>query len=232
MLIIILLIIIYIFYFLIENDYDNNKVNKATLKKDGFVKLGKLYNKIDALQYLPKGYMFLDYKYTIKGCSLSTYHRDVTSSQYIFKTSRPIYTYIVYYNEGPQISVCPGSHKTVPFLFSRGCNISGKKYDSYLFNCDLVHAGNMNNFNEKRYVEQYKIAHIDDFKKLKSLQGINKNKIGSCKITYLYEYISRKFSLLFSHIANHVMTPYLQKNQNNLFNSILITLYGRQFYNK
>ena len=33
-----------------------------------------------ALALLPAGYEFLNYRYGISGCSLSTFHRDVTSS--------------------------------------------------------------------------------------------------------------------------------------------------------
>ena len=97
----------------------------ASLDEDGFAILGKVKNE-HCLNILPKGYKFINYKYSIKGCSLSTFHRDVTSSQYIFKTKYPIYTFARYLNTGPHISVCPGSHKTAPFLFSNPYSICGE----------------------------------------------------------------------------------------------------------
>ena len=84
----------------------------------------------------------------------------VTSSQYIFNTKYPVYTYIKYYNNGPHISLCPGSHKIVPFNFNKAKIINGNKNDGYLFNCDLIHAGAMNNYKEERLVMQYKIPVI------------------------------------------------------------------------
>ena len=183
------------------------------------------------LTYLPENYIFLNYKYYIKGCSLSTFHRDVTSSQYIYKTKYPTYTYIQYFNTGPHLSVCQGSHKTTPYLFQPPITISGVKGDSYLFNCDLVHAGAINQFGNKRYVKQYKIIHKDDVKIMSHLIGINKNKIGKCNLNYSYEIFTRKLSILFSYFSNHILTPYLQKNDNSYINKLLIYCYGRSFYN-
>ena len=99
--------------------------------------------------------------------------------------------------------------------FSNPETIYGKKGDSYLFNCDLVHAGAINNFGKSRYVIQYKIAHESDFIKLKDLHGLYKNKI---VIVILLNKIFEKCSLMFSYITNHVLTPYLQKNYNTYFN--------------
>lgn len=226
---IILLIYLLYSYILTIKNVNNNKT--PSLKKDGYLIL-KNMKKENILNILPSGYRFLDYKYSIKGCSLSTFHRDVTSSQYIFKTKYPVYTYIKYFNTGPQLSICPGSHLTVPYLFSNPEIIYGKKGDSYLFNCDLVHAGAINNFGKSRYVIQYKIAHESDFIKLKDLHGLHKNKINNCNINLLNKIFLRKCSLMFSYITNHVLTPYLQKNYNTYFNKFLLKLYGSSFYNK
>ncbi len=78
------------------------------------------------LQKLPKDYAFIDYSYTIKNTSLSYFHRDVTSSQIIYKSTHPIYTVIIYKNDGELLSICPGSHSTYPFVNSPIINIHGK----------------------------------------------------------------------------------------------------------
>jgi len=181
--IIILLFIIYIIWFLEETNYEKEN---PSLDEDGFI---KLYNikKEYVLSHLPKDYIFIDYKYIIKGCTLSTFHRDVTSSQYIYKTVYPVYTYIVYYNDGPHISLCPGSHKSVPFNFNKAKIINGEKNDGYLFNCDLIHSGALNNFKEKRLVKQYKICHKNDLNKLKHLIGVNKYQTNDCIMNINYE---------------------------------------------
>ena len=225
--IIIIIFIIYLIWYLNETEYIKEN---PTLEEDGFI---KLYNikKEYVLSYLPKDYAFIDYKYTIKGCSISTYHRDVTSSQYIYNTKYPVYTYSIYFNKGSQISICPGSHKTVPFNFNKGYIIKGDKYDSYLFNCDLIHAGAINEHGDNRYFEQYKICHKDDLNKLKHLIGLNDNIVKKCDINIIYEIFLRKLSLLFPYITNHVFTKYLQSKQNNIFQKIINIIYKRDFYN-
>ena len=183
-------------------------------------------------QHITDDYVILNYEYVIKGCSLSTYHRDVTSSRYVFKTRHPVYTYIQYFNDGPLLSVCPKSHKTTPFNFNRPITINGTQNTAILFNCDLLHAGCINQFGDKRIVKQYKIAHKDDLDKLKHLQDIKKVKVGECDISPTYEYLCRKISLQFPYLFNHVLTPYLQSNHDTLLNTILLNIYGRSFYNR
>ena len=219
----------YLSYFLKETDYVKNENN---LDKNGFA---ILENRDEIYNYLSNNYKFLNYKYTIKGCTLQTFHRDVTSSQYIFKTKYPIFTYIEYFNRGPVLSVCPGSHKTVPFLFQRAKTIYNNSNNSIgiLFNCDLIHAGALNDLGNKRYAIQYKIAHKDDFENLKHLSDINKITDYDCKNNNVVKnYILRKFSLIFSYPINHIFTRYLQDNQNNILNNILIKILGKKFYNK
>lgn len=213
-----ILLIVLMFVFTIERQVPEDYV--PTLEKDGFV----FVNKKDVLRQLPPGYKFLDYKYTINGCTLATFHRDVTSSQYVFKTKYPVYTFITYEYDGPTLTVCPGSHKTVPLLFSRPITVNAK---SVLFNCDLVHAGALNVDRKPRKAVQYKIAHRDDVQALKSLNGIRKVKTGDCSKGN--DIIYRKLSIIFSYILNHHMTPYLQNRESNL----LCKLIGekRCFYN-
>lgn len=229
-------VILILFYEIINNIWLKEIVDKhqnnRNLKKDGYIVFNGKINNDTVLKNLQSDYVFIDYKYVIKGCTLSTFHRDVTSSKYIFKTKYPIYTYIVYNNKGPLLSVCPGSHLTTPFLYSKPLTIIGKNSStSILFDSDLVHAGALNNLGDLRYAIQYKIAHKDDLNSLKSLSNIYTEKIGKCNISKNYEIFSRKISILFSYIINHHFTKYLQYNDNGIFNKLGLYLYGREFYN-
>ena len=188
--------------------------------------------KQEALRILPKGYVFLDYQYTIHGCSLSSFHRDVTSSPYVYETAYPVYTCIVYHHAGPLLSVCPGSHRTTPYLYSSPVVLtSPASSTAILFHCDLVHAGAMNTLGKDRYVEQYKIAHTRDLPALRHLQHIHTTQRGDCDISYGYEWWIRKLSWVGSHIANHHFTPYLQSRPDTPVGKLILTLYGRGFYN-
>ena len=212
---------------IIDNDTEYRNLND-----DGYIVFRNKVNNNHILEKLPKNYVFLDYKYTIHGCTLSTFHRDVTSSKYIFNSKYPIYTYIVYNNKGPLLSVCPGSHLTSPFLYSKPLTIIGNnKNTSILFDCDLVHAGALNNLGDSRYAVQYKIAHKDDLNKLTHLFNKDTKKIGKCNISKNYEIFSRKASILFSYIINHHFTKYLQYKNNGILNKLGLYLYGREFYN-
>jgi len=207
------------------------------LNRDGYVLIpgGRLK---EALRRLPPGYVFLNYRYTIDGCSLSTFHRDVTSSAYVYETQHPVYTFIVYRSAAPNtplMSVCPGSHRTTPFLVSSPVVVSASKdsLTGILFDCDLVHAGALEQYNANRHVEQYKIAHVDDLSKLTHLANIDMKK--SCvrpTVSYPYEWASRRASWIFAHVANHHLTPYLQDPPDNAFGKMLVSAYGRDFYNQ
>jgi len=169
-----LFILVIILYFTYERKYDEKY--KPTLEHDGFIFLDSADSK-HILKHLPNGYQFMDYKYTIEGCTLSTFHRDVTSSQYVFKTEHPTYTFIKYDHEGPALSVCPGSHRTAPLLISQPITVNSKYV---LFNCDVVHAGSLNLKKLPRKAIQYKIIHDNDRTRLKHLNGIHKVKKGDC----------------------------------------------------
>lgn len=197
----------------------------ANLERDGF----EVVEPKDVLARLPKGYAFLPYRYTIEGCTLSTFHRDVTSSRYVFKTKHPVYTFITYdYAAGAPLAVCPGSHRTTPVLFSPPVKVNAR---SVLFDCDLVHAGALNEFHTPRRATQYKVAHVDDHPRLKHLFGIDTKKVGNCAETNYYtDFILRKLSLLFSYPINHIFTGHLQQRKSTL----LCQLIGEErcFYNK
>ena len=222
---ILILILILILYFTYEGKY--NTKYKPSLKDDGFIFFNSP-NKDNVLKHLPKGYQFINYKYTIHGDGISTFHRDVTSSQYIYKTKYPVYTFITYKHEGSGISVCPGSHKTTPLLFTHPINVNSK---NVLFNCDLLHAGSLNLNNLPRIAITYKIAHKEDLELMKHLNGINKVKQNDCnkRINIFIDIFYRKCSLLFCYVFNHQLTPYLQSRKGN----ILCKLFGEErcFYN-
>lgn len=229
--IILLIIILYLIYILYETKdiYSNNR----TIEKDGYIVINNANNK-DILKYLPKDYVFIDYKYKIKGCTLSTFYHDVTSSQYIYKTKYPVYTFIIYFNEGPLLAVSPNSHKSTPFLWDKSIVIYGKKNTGVLFNCDLIHVGAINNFEESRHAIQYKICHIDDLNTLSHLIGINKINYGKCNNSKLYEYLCRKLSMIFPFIFNHLFTSLLQEKpkKDKIFEYIITNYYIGDFYNK
>lgn len=222
--IILLLILVAILY---ATERRASPTFSPTLHDDGFVLMDRP-TKQEILSKLPNGYKFLDYKYTIHGCTLSTFHRDVTSSQYVYKTEHPVYTFITYEYDGPALSVCPGSHATVPMLYSRPVTVNA---NSVLFNCDVVHAGSLNLEKKPRKAVQYKLAHEDDVEKLKHLKGIRKDKHGDCtkRNNVTLDVLYRKLSLLFSYVVNHHMTPYLQDRKSNT----LCKLIGEErcFYN-
>lgn len=237
-LLIIIIIIIYlvlllliIYYQLFETD-DLNKYNR-TIQKDGY----KVFDHDDKniiLKYLPNNYLFINYKYEIKGCTLSTFHRDVTSSQYIYKTKYPVYTLITYYNSGPLLTICPDSHTTTPFLLSSPVIIYGNPKTSILFNCDIVHAGAINNFGIYRHAIQYKICHYDDLFRLQHLIGIDKISYGKCNNSHdNYVYILRKISLFFSYIVNHLFTDLLQKKpkKDSISDFLINNFFIGDFYN-
>ena len=129
------------------------------------------------LSILPDGYEFLNYKYTILGPALYTYHRDVTSSKSSFNTKYPTYTAIQYEYEGNFLSVSPGSHLSWKFNFPE--SLKGKKNTLILFDCDLVHGGIDAPANISRKAIQYKIAHKDDLYLLHDVQGITVTQKGS-----------------------------------------------------
>jgi len=217
--------IIYSIFYLFETSEDYIiSINKRNLQDDGFIVLydknyattinypsEKLIN--DALHNLPVGYQFIDYVYTIEDAALSTFHRDVTSSKNIHKTKYPVYTLILYKYDGELLSICPGSDKTYPFVFSTIINISGVKGTAFLFDCDLLHAGCKNNCKERNVI-QYKICHKEDVSKLSHLNGIRVNKNQKCEIS-VYDDCLRKCSYFFEFPINYIFYPLMVKREDD-----------------
>jgi hypothetical protein len=228
--VIVIILVCIVYFYTSTNEYKANIKKKTSLTVEGYI-----VNPKNPLKELPEGYEFVNYRYTIKGCTLSTFHRDVTSSAYEFKTNHPVYTYIEYFTKGALISVCPGSHKTVPLLYSNPEIIySENEKTSILFNSDIVHAGVINEeTTNERYAIQYKIVHKDDLKKFPKLVGIDKVKEGNCDVTRNtgWEIVLRRMSLFNSFLINHVFTKYLQENQHNILNKIALKLTNKDFYN-
>lgn len=180
---IIIIILLCIVYQLYESCFE--KIPCSTLNDDGFV---IIEDETKVLDVLPEGYVFLDYEYDIRGCTIQTFHRDVTSSAYYFNTKHPVYTFTIYKTKGKLLSVCPSSHKTVPFVWSSPKIIqSNNDKTCILFNSDLVHAGAMSDIGNNRHATQYKIVHVDDLGKFKNLQGVKKMLLWNAKTQHIQE---------------------------------------------
>jgi len=202
-------------------------IGKRTIENDGFCVLydpeyirsvssgdspsRKLH--ADALAQLPPGYVFVDYIYKISDAALSTFHRDVTSSQHVYDTVHPIYTLILYKYSGDLLSLCPGSHASYPFVWSPVVNVRGRKGTAFLFNSDLLHAGQKNGCKDREVV-QYKLSHLDDLPKLHHLHGIRANKADVCTDT-LYQSVVRKLSYFFEMPINICFYPMMIKREDN-----------------
>ena len=221
-----ILVFYFVFYYLEDDELSNSG---RTLEKDGFCTMDNP-TKTEVLDSLPDGYQFLDYSYSIKNASLSTFHRDVTSSKTIYETRYPVYTIILYKYGGELLSVCPGSDKTNPFTASRIVNVLGPSGTAFLFDCDLLHAGCVNNCEERELV-QYKICHKDDVYKLSHLNGINMTKEYVCEIS-TWNQILRKASYYFEMPINYFLYPFLSKRyDNNSTIGKIQSVIPIQFYN-
>lgn len=238
--IIMLVMIIYIIYYSIPLSLKN----PPTIENEGFCywKTNKYLDYLNPIQKreeikeeflskLPDGYIFLDYYYYIKGCSLSTHHRDVTSGQHYFKTKYPTYTAIIYEYDGDFLSITPNSHNEFPFIFSRSTNISGEKNTCVLFNADMLHCGMINKVGVNRKVIQFKIVHRDDLDKLLELNNIRVDKEGQCNLKKHSELGLRFISYHFAWFINSFLTPLLQKHKKDGLGHILQSIVPVSFYN-
>lgn len=171
----------------------------------------------DILRELPEGYQFMDYIYKIENNSLSTFHRDVTSSKSIFQTKYPVYTVILYKYDGELFSFCPRSNHSYPFTWSHITNVSGKKGTVFLFDSDLLHAGG-NPSGVKREVVQYKVCHGEDLERLTELTGVRMDKKEVFNRNHsisIYQAFLRKASYFFEMPINYFCYPLMIKRQNS-----------------
>lgn len=238
--IILFLFILILLYFIEFNENSMISSQTRTLQKDGFcVLIDKEYMNTkdvpckklqrDVLSKLPDGYVFIDYIYKIQDTSLSTFHRDVTSSQNIYHTKHPVYTMILYKYDGELLSVCPKSNQQYPFVLSNITNIYGNAGTTFLFNSEILHAG-MKNKCKKRGVIQYKLCHIDDIPLLGHLYGVNAYRKDVCKDSF-YESCIRKLSYYLQLPINTIFYPIMIKRQNNSFIGTIQSYIPITFYN-
>jgi hypothetical protein len=198
---------------------------ERTIREDGFCILyDPIYSKNtqdwpckemeqDVLNYLPINYAFMDYIYKINNVSLSTFHRDVTSSQYIYNTKHPIYTVILYKYSGELLSLCPRSHSSYPFCWSSIVNLDGENGTVFIFNSEILHAGRINGC-KKREVIQYKVCHKEDWDKLGHLHGVRMEKTELCRPSY-WDCFVRKLSYYFEMPINYLLYPLMIKREHD-----------------
>ena len=226
---VLVLLILLVVYYSYEHNIDISEISENTnIHEDGFkiwnVKFKKNESKHNmlkklkelSLKELGKDYVFLDYKYHLKGCSVSTFHRDITSNKTTLKTKYPTYTALIYNYNGTYFSICPKSHKTYPFTFKRPLSISGKNVGLVLFDGDLLHAGMINNIGNKRDFMQFKIVHKSDFKKLKHLNKINLYKQNDCNNSFFFDLLLRKLSYFFACFINLFNSFFIKKEKSGL----------------
>ena len=211
-----------------------NGYSTRTLETDGFCCFhldNREEERTKTLASLPPDYEFLDYEYVIYSAALSTFHRDVTSSQVLYGCLYPVYTLIVYEYDGDLLSICPASDKSWPFVWTRIVNLSGPKGTCVLFNSEMLHAGQPNQC-RPRFARQYKICHRDDIKKLVHLQGIRAKKDTEC-VDDLSSRMKRKISYYFAFLINHVFYPFLMQkwDEDTWMGQMQSWLPDHQFYN-
>jgi len=238
-----LFIILYFIYYFQENDEDYHIAMKTrTIEKDGFCILYhpiyafKTYHmpctelKQAVLYRLPPGYLFIDYVYKINNASLSTFHRDVTSSKYLLKTKHTVYTLILYKYDGELLSLCPGSNKTYPFVWSTILNLNGKSGTAVLFDSELLHAGRTNQCKNRRVI-QFKLCHKDDLEKLESLQGVSMEKDEVCENTFS-SMVRRRISYFFEMPIHYFAYKFMiKKEDSNTVIGSIQSIIPIQYYN-
>lgn len=237
----VLIIIIFLIFYFIYYSEENITESPKNIMDKGFMYYQcneKLENlnvmqkqniiKEKVLSNLPKDYVFLDYYYYIKGCSLSTFHRDVTSGQKYLNTKYPTYTVILYEYTCDFLSLCPNSHNQFPFIYSKPVDISGNLNTVVIFNSDILHAGMINNIGINRKVLQFKVAHKDDLHFFTEINNVKLEKTTDCKINRQFEHILRFLSLHFSWLINGISYPLLQKKYDNNYIQEIIPV---SFYN-
>lgn len=233
-LVILFLILFIDLYYFFESSEPVDERFARSIYEDGFCCFSTKSREDErsiALQKLPKNYVFLDYEYTIHSTALSTFHRDVTSSQHLYDCENPVYTLIVYEYGGDLVSICPASDKSWPFVWSRIVNISGPPGTCVLFNSEILHAGQTNHC-RPRLARQYKLCHLDDIKKLQHLQGIRATKNIECVDDFLSR-MKRKVSYYFAFLINHLFYPFLMRKwePDTLMGRMQSWLPDHQFYN-
>ena len=226
-----LLVLLAAFFALPPVEYRLLNLSGQNLFKDGFTSFESRPSDLiqETLERLPQGYIFLDYSYSIKGDSLVTWHRDVTSGQSYHGTLFPTYTLIHYLCDGDLLTVSPGSHLTLPFSFGQTFILNGWNGTAVLFNADLLHAGAPNRIGAARHAVQYKLAHRSDLPRLTHLDGVHATKIGNGGYSYL-DAFRRWYSWKFAWISNTVLYPLMQRRLGGIL-GIMQRIINLDFYN-
>jgi len=196
------------------------------MEKDGYIVLSPEQGL--TIDYLPEGYIFMDYTYALLGPPLFTYHRDVTSSKTVFKTKYPTYTMIQYEYDGNFLSVAPGSHAS--WTWGLPITLSGKKGTRILFDCDLLHGGVDCPGGVDRMAVQYKIIHEEDLPLLKHLEGTDIRKKGTT-VSSFTQWWMRITSYLFAVPIQWMFLPLLDRWHNGGLFGLLQRLVPINHYN-
>jgi len=223
-------IILHVYFFFESSESTEN--SSRTLHSDGFCCFtAQEYERKKTLANLPPNYEFIDYEYIIYSTSLSTFHRDVTSSQTLYNCKYPVYTLIIYEYGGDLLSICPASDKSWPFVWTRIVNLNGPPNTCILFNSELLHAGQPNEC-RPRLTRQYKICHKDDIKNLSHLVGVRAKKDIEC-VDDISSKIKRKISYYFAFSINHLLYPFLMQKwgEDTWMGQMQKLLPDHQFYN-
>lgn len=202
----------------------------TSLKHDGYM-VWTGTDKDVAQQFLGSDYVFLDYEYTIRGCSLSTWHRDVTSGQHYWDTIHPTYTLIHYKHYGDMVSLVPGSHNDFPYAPRRPVDIVGEANTMVLFNADMLHAGMINTAGKERHAVQYKLVHRDDVNRLAHLQGIHTTKDGRSQLHPWLEKTLRFLSYHGAFVVNIFCPRLMMRSYDDGFANWIQRWIPIRFYN-
>jgi len=204
---------------------------KSSLDKHGYMVLPSTNINAVLDKINNPDYVFLDYKYTIQGTALPTFHRDVTSGQRYCGTKYPTYTAIQYDFDGDFLSICPNSHTHYPFTLSSPHNISGTKSTVILFNADMLHAGMPNKVGANRVAHQYKIVHKEDVQYMEHIQGIQVTKNTTEKINPFYAWFLRQCSFHGAVFVSIMLPSCLKKRHSSGLIHYVQNLVPLSFYN-
>ena len=134
------------------------------------------------LAALPSGYVNVEENTKfVHGVYARTFHRDV--GMFSLGTAQPVFKALMYMNDGPLLSVVPGSHTNPDFEAEQAFLISSTAGTIILNNADIVHAGAVNTLGAKRRLVGLTFCHRDDANKVlgastvkNSLEPNNKGK--------------------------------------------------------
>lgn len=185
----------YFRYLFVYKKFDEIKKYIFTTKYTRFLENIKAvlhYNKVKDFN----NYILVDYSYIINNSSISTYHRDYTSSKQYNNLNFTSYTMILYL-DNTNLNIIPDSHleKFPIYLIDNSRQIKFNPGEAIIFDADLLHSGEISKTNEQRRCIQFKIVHKDDIENVKHLinyHNVNENKNNNnYYLKLLYNNISR-----------------------------------------